>query len=121
MNDHDDEDGFEIPDGKLVGKGEESHFLYTAFVGLESPKQLHDDVMALCEAHAEEWTETDFSGAVLIQCWNDGVLDDAVPMIQEALDESAEVAGKVIANNQICSADGNPVQVRCVFGNKVIK
>lgn len=114
-----EEDEFHVPQGALMEKEGVSLIMYTIFLEVSSPQRLSEHIMTVLDAHAGNWSETEFEGHLWLNCWNDAVADESREMVEGALRECGERAQKLTDEHGIKTATGKSLVFHCSFRNEL--
>jgi hypothetical protein len=106
------EDEFHIPSGLLLEIDGKTQLRYVTYLEVESPDRMQEHVATLLDGHLGNWTETEFSGDVMLQCWNDILEPEHLEPVGDVLRQILAGAQNLIDTHSITTADGNRVVLR---------
>ncbi len=106
------EDEFHMPSGLLLEINGKTQLRYVTYLEVESPDRMQEHVATLLDGHLGNWTETEFSGDVNLQCWNDILEPEHLEPVGDVLRQILAGAQNLIDTHSITTADGNRVVLR---------
>ena len=112
LGEEEEEPDFHMPSGMLLNFGGHTQLRYVTLLTVDSPELMQEHIIRILEGHAANWAATEFSGDVLLQCWNDVLEPEHMEMVGDVLRQIIEGAQNVIDTNDITSADGNRIVLR---------
>jgi hypothetical protein len=106
-----------IPSGMLVEIDGKTQLRYVTLLTVDSPDLLQEQIQAIFEGYIESWFETDFSGDVYLQGWNNTLDAEDIATVDEVLQQIIADAQDAINSNKWTSATGHPIQLRATVSN----
>ncbi|MCP5537232.1 MAG: hypothetical protein H7A51_13510 [Akkermansiaceae bacterium] len=106
------ENEFHMPSGLLMEIDGKSQLRYITYLEVSSPDLMQEHLATILDGHVENWTNTEFSGDVNFQCWNDALEPEHLEPIGDVLTQVFERIQSLIDTNGITSSDGNRVVLR---------
>ena len=108
---------FHVPSGALLEIDGVTQLRYITLLEVESPALMQEHIATILDGHAGNWSETEFSGDVNLQCWNDALQPEHLESVGEVLGQILDSVQGLIDSNGIQSADGNRIVVRATLNS----